>query len=266
MADDAFDPAIVFSGVSFAYPESPAPVFTDFSLELPRGMVSLVGQNGTGKSTLLLLAGARLYPEAGSVTLLGQDTRELGEESEKNRYAAFVYQNMEFDTEEAIGDLLEFVYENGYYEEKDPGFIPELVRVFGLEPVLRKRTGQASKGELQRTIIAFSLLYGSRTVMMDEPIFALEEHRKRRAMEYLSDFSRTHGVSIYYSAHELEITREFSRHMVLFTRQGEVLVGPTEELFEERRIEEAYQVPFPLLYRKEHLYREMLLKSRIPPT
>ncbi len=56
---------IVFEGVSFRYPDGEADIFTGLDLTLPRGIVSLVGQNGTGKSTLLLLASGRLLPTRG---------------------------------------------------------------------------------------------------------------------------------------------------------------------------------------------------------
>ena len=44
-------------------------VFEDFSLDLPPGIVSLMGENGIGKSTLLFLAGARLFPAKGYAVL-----------------------------------------------------------------------------------------------------------------------------------------------------------------------------------------------------
>ena len=47
-----------------------------------------------------------------------------------------------------------------------------------LEKCLSRKTMEVSKGELQRTILAFSLLYGSRILIMDEPIFALEAYQK----------------------------------------------------------------------------------------
>ena len=105
---------IEFDKVYFSYHVDEPAVFTDLNLSLPDGVVSLIGQNGTGKSTMLLLAGGRLSPSTGKVMLDGQDTSEFKSEKERDKYAAFIYQNMEFETEENIGMLLELVYENGY--------------------------------------------------------------------------------------------------------------------------------------------------------
>ncbi len=57
-----FRPEIRLEKVSFYYPETEQLVFNDLSIELPKGVTTLVGQNGTGKSTLLLLAPGVLLP------------------------------------------------------------------------------------------------------------------------------------------------------------------------------------------------------------
>jgi ABC-type cobalamin/Fe3+-siderophores transport system ATPase subunit len=251
---------ILFERVSYFYPESGQLVFSNLSLELPRGVVTLAGQNGTGKSTLLLLASGILLPIEGRVDIQGVDTRELREETERQRHVSFVYQNMEFETEEPVGALLEYVHEHGYHERKDPALRATLVEVCELQKLLGKRTQELSKGELQRAIVAFSLLYGSRILMMDEPIFALEERQKTRIMEFLVDYVRREALSLYYSVHELEISRKYSDYLLLFYKSGPPRLGPTEELFTREEIEKAYQVPYILLKRKEALIRESLMK------
>jgi len=279
------EPAIVFSDVSFHYPkreiqvvegdiqaiEQPdeiTPIFAGITAELPAGMMSVVGQNGIGKSTLLLLAGARLFPSSGSVTLFGKDTASFTDaaldpsiEQERNRYVSFVYQNMEFESQAPISELMEFVYENGFHKEKDPSFLKELITVLELEPALGKKTQHLAKGQLQRAIIGFSLLYGSRCIMMDEPVFALEEPQKDRVFGFLLDYSRSEGVPIYYSAHNLELTEKYSDYMLLFDRNRNFKIGPTSELFIREEIEDAYQTPLDALYRRDTLYRDVLLRS-----
>jgi iron complex transport system ATP-binding protein len=249
--------------ISFYYPESEQLVFHDLSIDLPVGITTLVGQNGTGKSTLLLLAAGILLPVEGTVYLRGIDTRDLREEHERQRHVSFVYQNMEFETEENIGDLLDYVHKNGFHENKDPDLITELVEVCELKKVLGKKTQEVSKGELQRTIIAFSLLYGSKIIMMDEPIFALEEYQKHRIMKYLVEYASFRNLSLYYSVHELDISEKYSDYLLLFHKNGRIELGPTRELFNRRNIEEAYEVPYIMLKRKEAIYREAL-RDRSP--
>ncbi len=258
---------VLFEDVSFTYPETEKEVLHGLSLELPKGIVSLIGQNGTGKSTLLLLAAGSLLPSEGRVLIDGKDTRELRDEEERHRLVSFIYQNMEFETEEPIFSLLEAVYENGFHAEKPRSFVEELIEVFELSPILTRRTQEVSKGELQRAILAFSLLYGSPVLMMDEPIFALQDHQKKRAMEYLTGYVRRHGLTLYYSVHELDISEAYSDYILLFSRDAPPRIGPTSELFTRDTIEKAYEVPFVMLKRREELYRKYLmelLKTRHP--
>jgi ABC-type cobalamin/Fe3+-siderophores transport system ATPase subunit len=253
-----FRPEIRLEKVSFYYPETEQLVFNDLSIELPKGVTTLVGQNGTGKSTLLLLAAGVLLPVEGTVYLQEIDTRNLLEEQERQLYVSFVYQNMEFETEETIGDLLEYVHENGFHEAKDPGLVSNLVDVCELNKVLGKKTQEVSKGELQRIIVAFSMLYGSRIIMMDEPIFALEEYQKHRIMDFLVDYSRTQDISLYYSVHELDISEKYSDYLLMFHKNGRLELGQTKQIFTKENIAEAYEVPYIMLKRKEVIYRETL--------
>jgi iron complex transport system ATP-binding protein len=251
---------IEFDNVSFTYPETDSPVFRGLTLNLPDGMVSMVGQNGTGKSTMLLLAGGRLLPAAGRVRLNGKDTAEFKNEKERDGYAAFIYQNVEFETKDNIGSLLEYVYGHGYHPQKNPAFIPELIGVFELSGLLHRRTQEVSKGELQRVILAFSLLYGTPVIMMDEPVFALEEYQKHKALEYIKNYAGDMGISVYYSLHELDLTHKYSDHMVLFSKTASPVVGPIDELFKPEIIEKAYEVPFHMLKTKETIFRDALIR------
>lgn len=251
---------IVFEHVTFRYPEADRDVFSGLDLRIPPGLVSLVGQNGTGKSTLLLLASGRLLPTEGRVLVRGVDTRTLSDENARQALVSFIYQNMEFETEERIGELLRFVHRNGLLDQSAPDPVPELIEVFELKPVLRRRTQEVSKGELQRTILAFSLLYGSPILVMDEPIFALEDRQKTAAMEFLAGRARSGAVSLYYSVHELDISEKYSDTLLLFSREGTLAIGPTREIFTRETIEKAYEVPFTLLKKREELYRRYLVE------
>ena len=274
------EPEVRLQGVSFYYSDSQDLVFYRLSLDLPPGVTTLVGQNGTGKSTLLLLAAGILLPVEGTVLLQGVDTRTLRDERKRQRYVSFVYQNMEFETQQPVGELLEYVYAHGFLAEDTAAedtaaedtaaedtaaaagrhdLVRELIEVCELEPVRSRRLQELSKGEMQRAIIAFSILYGSKILMLDEPIFALEDHQKHRIMDFLLRHVHARGMSLFYSVHELDLSQRYSDYLLLFDKEGTPRLGPTEELFTRENIESAYQVPFVMLKSREQLYRRHLL-------
>ena len=255
------NPAIQFESVTYTYPETETPVFSDLDLTLPDGVVSFVGQNGTGKSTALLLASGRVLPDSGSVTLIDRKTDTITDESERNRYASFIYQNMEFDTEEPVSELFEFVYENGFHDSKDSVFLFDLIKAFELEKSIERRLQDLSKGEIQRAILVFSMLYGSKAIVMDEPIFALEDRQKQRALEFVHDYARKFNTPVFYSLHELDLSKLYADYGLVFFNDGRPpYLGPAEEAFSRELIESAFQYPAAMLHQREHLFREQLIK------
>lgn len=251
---------VEFRSVSFSYEQDAPLVLSDLTVAVPPGVTSLTGPNGAGKSTFLLLASGRLLPNQGTVLLEGEDTAAL-DDTAKNRLCSLIYQNMEFETEEPLGDLLDFVLANGFAPQES-ALQKTLVAEFELSKLLTRPTQHLSKGEMQRAVIAFSLLYGSRVVVMDEPVFAMEDEQKRRALGFVTEHCRQRGVSVLYSAHELELTREFSDQVMLFGKTGVPRLGNAGDLLSREALEAAYQVPYALLNHKERLYRSALIELK----
>jgi iron complex transport system ATP-binding protein len=152
------------------------------------------------------------------------------------------------------------VKDSGSLRGEARDLVEGLVEVFELRPILHRRMQEVSKGELQRAILAFSLLYGSPLLAMDEPIFALEDRQKMAVMTHLAGLARAGTVSIYYSVHELDISQEYSDHLLLFSRNAPPRIGPTAQIFTREIIENAYEVPFHMLKRREELYRKYLVE------
>jgi len=252
---------IDFQNVTFGYDD--APVLKEVSVTSPPGVTSLTGPNGAGKTTFLLLASGRLLPESGTVVLEGQDTATL-DDGQKNQLASLVYQNMEFENEEPLGELLDFVVANGFLGHGDPSFQKTVVTTFELTKLLTRKTQNLSKGEMQRAVMAFSVLYGSRVVVMDEPVFALEDQQKRTALGFLAEHARATGRSFLYSAHELDLTKDFSDRVLLFAKDAAPRLGTADELLTREVLEQAYQVPYILLHQREQLYRSTLLSMEHP--
>lgn len=281
---------ISLTDVSFTWPDpdtgdiatladgTPAkPVFQAFSADIPGGFVSLTGPNGAGKTTFMLLAGGRLMPSAGKVELLGQDTRILSGiwadasgapgtgltpecEHARNLACSLIYQNMEFEAQDGdaanSGSLLEYVYANGGHIAKDEAFYKDVITAFELDRLLARKLDSLSKGEQQRLLLAFSALYGSRVVMMDEPVFAMEQRQKEKALDFFRNLHERTGVSVYVSLHELSLTRKYADTVMLFYPDRRIDLGTCEEVLTREALESAYGVPEAMLYDSERLCRD----------
>lgn len=250
---------VQFRDVTFQWNEG-EPLFTNLTLTLPRGITTLTGQNGSGKSTLMLLAGGRILPQKGRVLLNGKATSDYYDEEERNLTASFVYQNMEFETQEIAGDLLEQIGRTGNLGSDAPGVLRELTEALELESLMNRPLQRNSKGEMQRLICAFALLYGSPVLFMDEPFFAMEERQRIKALDYIKDYIHRREASLIISLHELELSVKYSDNSLLIYKDERMMLGKTGEVLIRENIEEAYQLPMDLLHSKEHLYRENLAK------
>lgn len=288
---------IHFQDVRFAYPPIegdvnqdgepivPAPIFDHCTAELPGGFISLVGPNASGKSTFMLLSAGRLIPQNGKVFLAGKDTAQLSE-SERERIASFIYQNMEFETEETVSQLLDFVYSNGCFagnartvtadlrferEEQAASFaaagnlLAQVSVALELQGIMQHKLSGLSKGEMQRVILAFSLLYGSQSIFMDEPLFAMESAQKHRALAFIKGYCATFGTTVYISMHELELNRLYADNVLLFYPNRDMDFGTPEEVLTQEALEKAYGVPLAMLKDSEALTRKTLCEQYAEP-
>ncbi len=272
---------LTFDNVSFTYPLQgdeietdengkpilPSPVFDYFSASLPGGFTSLIGPNASGKSTFMLLAGGRVKPQQGKVLLFGQDIASVGEEA-RGKLASFIYQNMEFEQDDPVKSLLEQVQAAGNTraslcggktaEQSSESFFKDVVSVFELEPVLDRKLSGISKGETQRVLMSFAVLYGSKSIFMDEPMFAMEDRQKHKAMEFLREYSTKNGIPVFIAMHELELSRKYAENVLLFYPNRNIDYGTPEEVLTKDSLEKAYGVPAALLRETEALNRKSL--------
>lgn len=287
-------PLVRFVDAAFAWPDPESekilqnpdgslarPIFDAFTADIPQGFISLVGPNGSGKSTFMLLAGARIMPVAGKIELFGHDSRVIsgawknesgakGEglteeiEHKRNLLCSFIYQNMEFEEipgdERTVGSLLDFVYEHGGHSNKTSDFMEEVKQAMELEPLLQRKLHALSKGEMQRLLLGFSALYGSRVIMMDEPIFALEQRQKEKVLDFFKNLHKKTGVSVMVSLHELSLTKKYADTVMLFYPDRRIDLGSVEEVLTKEALEDAYGVPEAMMYDAERLTQKTLLE------
>ena len=263
---------IQFNDVTFKYPDDPSdldkagnpiinkPVFEHFTGTIPSSFTSLVGPNGCGKTTFMMLASGRLIPQNGNVKLFNQNIGALGEQ-QKNLVASVIYQNMEFETQQPANELLSYVYKNGNFRGnakgiEDRDLLAEVTEVFELGNLLSRPLQKLSKGEIQRTLLAFSLLYGSMSIFMDEPLFAMEFKQKENSLNYLKKFSNETGTPMYISIHELELSKKYADNVLLFYPNRDMTFGSPEEVLTKDDLEKAYGVPYGMLKDQEEMNRQ----------
>ncbi len=207
-----------FEGVSFGYdPDAPA-ILEDLDIVIPAGSTTaIVGETGSGKTTMGYLV-ARLYDAtAGRITVDGVDIRDLSFASlartvglvsqETYLFHASVAENLRFAKPDATDAELEDAARAAQIHDLIAG-LPD-----GYETVVGERGYRFSGGEKQRIAIARTVLRNPPVLVLDEATSALDNETERAVQEALDRLAE--GRTTLAIAHRLSTIREADEIVVL---------------------------------------------------
>jgi ATP-binding cassette subfamily B protein len=217
------DPASVtghvrFSGVSFSYPGADRPALTGVDLDVPAGStLALVGETGSGKTTLGSLV-ARLYdPSAGRVTIDGIDVRDMrlsdlaaivGVVSQETYLLhTTVRENLRYARPSATDAEIEAAARAAQVHDLIAG-LPD-----GYDTLVGSRGHRFSGGEKQRIAIARTLLRDPRVLVLDEATSALDTETERAVQQAFDTLAA--GRTTITIAHRLSTVRDADQIAVL---------------------------------------------------
>jgi ATP-binding cassette, subfamily B, bacterial len=198
-------------------PDSPW-TLREISAELPAGTrTALVGETGSGKTTLAYLV-ARLYePQRGAVTVDGVDIRDITFESlaatvglvsqETYLFHASIRENLRFACPDASDEEIEAAARAAQIDELIAS-LPE-----GYDTPVGERGYRFSGGEKQRIAIARTILRNPPVLILDEATSALDNETERAVQHALDELSR--GRTTIAIAHRLSTIRDADQILVL---------------------------------------------------
>ncbi len=195
-------------------------VFANLNFEIREGeFVALVGESGTGKTTLLYLLAALDTPTRGEVYCLGEKISGFDEEEAaayRNGRLGFVWQMHyllpEFTALENVM-LPQLIGGRSFGASRGRG--RELLAEVGLEKVMERRVGELSGGEQQRVALARALANGPGILLADEPTGNLDPRTAQRVVDALERLHRTHRLTSVLATHNLELAQRADRTLHL---------------------------------------------------
>ena len=201
------------------------PVLRGVDLCLRAGeIVALVAPSGTGKSTLLHLAGLLEKPDGGKVIVNGRDSGELSDQDRtaiRRDSIGFVYQFHhllpEFTAQENV-ELPQMIA--GKSRAIAGTRALSLLSAFGLAPRARHLPGKLSGGEQQRVAIARALANAPQVLLADEPTGNLDVATAALVFGELLQTVRTHGVAALIATHNPDLAARMDRTVTL--RDGHI--------------------------------------------
>jgi len=215
------------------------------SLQVYHGeVVALVGETGSGKTTLGRLLVGLLKADAGRVVFEGQELATMGKQSRKalRQRIQFIAQDP-FDAVSPRLRVAEIVREPldiqgiGHLAERREKVIGVL-RAVGLSPdeaFLRRRAHELSGGQLQRVAIARALVLDPRLIVADEPVSMLDASEQAKVINLLKEIQNERGMGLLIISHDLALVRKVADR-ILVMRQGEIVEeGPASQIVTQPR-------------------------------
>ncbi|MFC7551705.1 ATP-binding cassette domain-containing protein [Pseudoroseomonas wenyumeiae] len=221
-------PRLRLSGVtrSFRTEAGELPVLRGADLDLYAGeIVALVAPSGTGKSTLLHLAGLLEKPDGGQVLVNGQDTTGLADKARtglRGKTIGFVYQFHHLLPEfTALENVVLPQMAIGTARPAAEARAHELLASFGLAGREGHRPGRLSGGEQQRVAISRALANRPGLLLADEPTGNLDVGTSDLVFTELLDAVRNAGVAALIATHNPDLAARMDRVVTL--REGHVV-------------------------------------------
>jgi iron complex transport system ATP-binding protein len=214
---------IEISKVSKAYGD--AIVVRDVSLQLPRrGVTSIIGPNGVGKSTLLSMISRLLPMSAGTVTVDGLDVTQTPSDILARRLS-ILRQDNRVSSRLTVRDLVEFgryPYSKGRLTTEDRAHAARAIGYLDLEPLADRFLDQLSGGQRQRAYVAMVLCQDTDYVLFDEPLNNLDMKHAVGMMKLLRRAADDLGKTIVLVLHDINFASCYSDYLVAM-RDGAVV-------------------------------------------
>ncbi|MGB7555027.1 MAG: ATP-binding cassette domain-containing protein [Candidatus Korobacteraceae bacterium] len=227
-APPTVEPVIRFEGVEIAFDH---PVLEGVSFELPRGETKiLMGVAGTGKTLILKLALGLLKPDAGRITVLGEEVTEMREEDlfDLRRKIGMVFQESAlFDSLTVEGNVAyRLMEETGKLTDEIHQRVLEALRFVELEHTVDLFPSELSGGMRRRVAIARAIITQPEVILYDSPTGGLDPVTSNTIIELIVKQRDVYGTSSLLVTHRLQDAFTMASHY--FDRQQNKMVPITD--------------------------------------
>ena len=225
--------AIELKDVYFQYNKISEPTIRDLSFKVYKGEIySILGGNGTGKSTTLSLVARQRKPQRGKIFINNIEMKKYNNKSLYENNLALLPQNPQslfvFETvREDLEEVLILKNKDREYIDKE---VKRVSKLLDIEHLLEHHPYDLSGGELQRAGMAKVMLLNPKIILLDEPTKGLDAYCKEEIGKMLLRL-RDMGVTIVVVSHDIEFSARYSDRCAMFFDGSIVSEGTPKEFF-----------------------------------
>jgi len=215
---------ITIKNISKAYTRQ-AKILHDVSLEIDPGeFVSIVGQSGAGKTTLVKVLIGEERVDSGKVVVGDWDITKISKREVPylRRQIGVIFQDFKLLPKKTLGENVSFALEvSGSSPAKIKKIVPSVMKIVGLEDKQGRYPHEVSGGEKQRAAIARALVHQPKILLADEPTGNLDALNANEIIDLLLRINRF-GTTVILVTHNKEIVNRLNKRVITM-EHGQVI-------------------------------------------
>ncbi|MCX6785563.1 MAG: cell division ATP-binding protein FtsE [Candidatus Komeilibacteria bacterium] len=215
---------IKFTNVSKYYKPNVVALKT-VNLDIASGeFVSIVGQSGTGKTTLIRLMIAEEKPSEGQIIIGGWDITDIKEREVPylRRQIGVVFQDYKLLQKKNVFENIAFALQTCAVPLANiRRIVPQVIKIVGLEGKEERYPFQLSGGEQQRVVIARSLVHKPKLLVADEPTGNLDSINTREIIDLLKKINEL-GTTVILVTHDRDVVNSLKKRVITID-EGQII-------------------------------------------
>jgi Cu-processing system ATP-binding protein len=201
-------------------------VLKDINLDIGEpGIYAILGPNGSGKSTLLKSIIGLVNPRMGVIKV---DEVPISDTHLYRKKISYLPQIARFPDNLRVYELIRLIKE---IRNEDPDET-DLIRLFKMEPEMRKRLRNLSGGTRQKVNMILGFLFDTPYMILDEPTVSLDPVSLAKFRQIISK-KKQQGKIIIYTTHIMNLVEEMSDQIILLLEGRIIFKGGLEEIYSE---------------------------------
>ena len=224
-----------------------APLVDGIEIEIKAGeIVTLIGPNGCGKSTILKTITDQLKPQKGLIYLDGNDINAMKEADIATRLSMVMTHkvNTELMTCREVVEMGRYPYTGrfGKLSEEDNSIVSRVMKMLKADEVADRDFMNISDGQRQRVMLARAICQEPEILVLDEPTSYLDIKYKIEILNAIKTLATEQKIAVIMSLHELDFAMSISDRVVAVGNGRIQKTGTPKEVFREEFIRELYDI------------------------